>query len=532
MKKYLKILCLLIVFFPLKGQNMNKDFYALIDKAVTKLYQNPEECITFSQSVIINTKSAEQKINLQNIMAQAYAAKGDYVQSIKTSLEGESFADAKEYKGFLQMYMDYNLAEQYQNLGLYRQSESIINEAIANSSSLKTSQPDMKVALAKFYQLKASNLSITQNRDAARNALEKSNSFLHNAGNENLIIRSENTLHLAWMLTNDNKLAEAKLLIEKVLKDISGKKFQFLEAVAYEKLARISFLQNKNEESVSYLDQALSLVQDSGYLPLYVTIYDGYSKNYSVMHQAAAYQKFNKLYLEAKTKIDSNKKDGIRYLLKLVENQENKSLQYYESSKKKNAIIFFLIAVALVIVVSLYYLSVLKSNKELKKQVEFFDNLKEVAKTKSITEKEPLVETMINSQEVEEKSDRKLNVISKEKENEILEKLDELEKSERYLDNHMSLATLAAQLDTNTKYLSEVINNSKGKNFNGYINELRINHIAYLLKNNPEFLNYKISYLAEFAGFSSHSAFTTVFKSVTGMSPNTYIQQIHQSQKL
>jgi YesN/AraC family two-component response regulator len=84
-------------------------------------------------------------------------------------------------------------------------------------------------------------------------------------------------------------------------------------------------------------------------------------------------------------------------------------------------------------------------------------------------------------------------------------------------------------MGVNTKYLSEIINTNKEKNFNGYINKLRINHIAKLLRNNPVFLNYKVSYLAEYSGFSSHSTFTTVFKSVTGMSPNTYIQEISKS---
>ena len=95
----------------------------------------------------------------------------------------------------------------------------------------------------------------------------------------------------------------------------------------------------------------------------------------------------------------------------------------------------------------------------------------------------------------------------------------------------MSLALLSSQLEINTKYLSEV-NNSREKNFNGYVNKLRINHIVQLLKNDPAFLNYKVSYLAEYSGFSSHSAFTTVFKSVTGMSPNTYIQEIIKGKAL
>jgi AraC-like DNA-binding protein len=88
----------------------------------------------------------------------------------------------------------------------------------------------------------------------------------------------------------------------------------------------------------------------------------------------------------------------------------------------------------------------------------------------------------------------------------------------------MSLALLASQLDTNTKYLSEVINKYKGKNFNVYINELRINYIVSKLKTNPMYLNYKVSYLADECGFSSHSSFSTVFKNCTGIKPNVFIQ--------
>lgn len=81
----------------------------------------------------------------------------------------------------------------------------------------------------------------------------------------------------------------------------------------------------------------------------------------------------------------------------------------------------------------------------------------------------------------------------------------------------MSLAVLAGQLDTNTKYLSEVINKHYNMNFNSYINKLRINFIVAKLKSDPSFINYKISYLAEACGFSSHSSFATVFKSITGI---------------
>ncbi|HQV36338.1 MAG TPA: AraC family transcriptional regulator, partial [Flavobacterium sp.] len=119
-----------------------------------------------------------------------------------------------------------------------------------------------------------------------------------------------------------------------------------------------------------------------------------------------------------------------------------------------------------------------------------------------------------------------LKSISKPKEIEelLLTKLTKFETGEKFLNKDMSLALLASQLDTNTKYLSEVINKYKGKNFNVYINELRINYIVSKLKTNPMYLNYKVSYLADECGFSSHSSFSTVFKNCTGIKPNVFIQ--------
>ncbi|MDQ0065761.1 hypothetical protein [Chryseobacterium lathyri] len=57
----------------------------------------------------------------------------------------------------------------------------------------------------------------------------------------------------------------------------------------------------------------------------------------------------------------------------------------------------------------------------------------------------------------------------------LLEKLEKFEASEKYLRKDASLTWLANNLNTNTKYLSEIIKIEKGKNFSNYINGLRIN---------------------------------------------------------
>jgi len=112
----------------------------------------------------------------------------------------------------------------------------------------------------------------------------------------------------------------------------------------------------------------------------------------------------------------------------------------------------------------------------------------------------------------------------------LLEKLENFEANGNYTDPSTSLNQLAESLNTNTKYLSEIINTYKNKNFHTYINELRVTYIINKLKNNPIYLKYKVSHLAEEAGFSSHSLFSTVFKQVTGHSPASYIKLIKNEQ--
>ncbi len=117
-------------------------------------------------------------------------------------------------------------------------------------------------------------------------------------------------------------------------------------------------------------------------------------------------------------------------------------------------------------------------------------------------------------------------IISDKTEEEILEKLRKFEKSGLFLDPQLRLAGLAKKLDTNTRYLSSVINTSKAKSFNGYINSLRIGFILNKLNSDPRYRTYKISYLAQESGFISQSSFATAFKEVTGETPSTYIKKI------
>ena len=116
------------------------------------------------------------------------------------------------------------------------------------------------------------------------------------------------------------------------------------------------------------------------------------------------------------------------------------------------------------------------------------------------------------------------NSIPAKTEQELLKKLLKFEQSQKFLQPDITLTGLAKSLDTNTKYLSDVINRNKQVNFNQYINDQRIHYLIEKMKAEPKYLNYKMYYLAEECGFSSQSSFSTVFKSVTGLSPLSFIK--------
>lgn len=113
-----------------------------------------------------------------------------------------------------------------------------------------------------------------------------------------------------------------------------------------------------------------------------------------------------------------------------------------------------------------------------------------------------------------------------------MRKLDKFEASNEFLNENMSFSTLVAYLDSNTKYLRKILKDNKNTDYNNYINELRIRYIVNKLKTDPGYLNYKISYLAEESGFSSHSKFSADFKRVMNISPSEFISNLRNDNGL
>ncbi len=110
----------------------------------------------------------------------------------------------------------------------------------------------------------------------------------------------------------------------------------------------------------------------------------------------------------------------------------------------------------------------------------------------------------------------------------VINNLIELEKNKFYLDRNVNLQDLSKQLETNSNYLSKIINHYKGRNFSTYINELRINEAIERLKKDKQFQKYTIQAIAHESGFKSHQSFSKSFYKIKGITPSYFLKELQK----
>ena len=117
-------------------------------------------------------------------------------------------------------------------------------------------------------------------------------------------------------------------------------------------------------------------------------------------------------------------------------------------------------------------------------------------------------------------------VLSDEKASKILDNLAILEAKLFFLDKKYNLTTLAKKCNTNSSYLSKVINTHKGKTFSEYITDMRISYVLSALKEDKKLRSYTIQSIAEEIGFKKSESFSKAFKKRTGLNPSFYIKNL------
>jgi len=94
-------------------------------------------------------------------------------------------------------------------------------------------------------------------------------------------------------------------------------------------------------------------------------------------------------------------------------------------------------------------------------------------------------------------------------------------------DPELTVEKLADLVQSNRAYVSHVINNTTKNNFRAFLNEYRIREAQRLISE-TDFSKYTLETIVQKTGFKSRSTFNSVFKEITGVNPNFYLESIQK----
>ncbi|MCY1661030.1 helix-turn-helix domain-containing protein [Chryseobacterium sp. SL1] len=200
---------------------------------------------------------------------------------------------------------------------------------------------------------------------------------------------------------------------------------------------------------------------------------------------------------------------------KIISELENRKITLYVS--------LCILVLILFIVIFLYYKSEKKYKKIAQELLQSVYNNVNVQITKDI--QEDISSHTVNFENTESKI---IRVTSEDVAQSILKELDSFETKELFLQKGITLNSVSKRVKTNTRYLSEIINIYKGKNFATYLNDLRIDYAINRLATDRKFRSYKIPFIAEELGYNNEQAFALAFKKRTGTTLSIYLREIEE----
>ncbi|MDE6804589.1 MAG: AraC family transcriptional regulator, partial [Muribaculaceae bacterium] len=164
--------------------------------------------------------------------------------------------------------------------------------------------------------------------------------------------------------------------------------------------------------------------------------------------------------------------------------------------------------------------TLLSENNNLRKDIE---NLTALRKNDEKAVAEVIEENLLEEREKTAAEPEKKMIISDELITRLSTQILEIMNDKHSVFNpDYSISMLALQLNTNTRYISEVIRHLGASNFRNFINEYRIREACRRLSDKEKYGKFTIGAIAESVGFNSDNSFIIAFKKVMGMTPAKY----------
>ena len=327
--------------------------------------------------------------------------------------------------------------------------------------------------------------------------------------------KTEYEISKAEFLLEENKSQEALDLLLKAKEVVDKEDPKFGALSYYNLMAKAYYKLDSLDSAIEIMNVGLAVEETRSDKVYFNNDYKFLAELYKAKGNIEKSNVYLEKYVLNQDAIDKTKKE----IINLFHEKEISQLQKEQENQQKFTN-YILVGSGLIIIGLVLFL--IKFYRKRKKDEETFKQLH--AKIKGLTSTNSvLIDTKEADDELEEKSN---NDIPEETVSLILNGLKKLEQLEYFLRLDCSSYNVAKRINTNTSYLSKVINSEYQKNFNTYINDLRINYAIVRIENDKMFRSFSIQSIAEELGYKSADSFTKYFKRRTGLNPSFYIKQL------
>lgn len=283
--------------------------------------------------------------------------------------------------------------------------------------------------------------------------------------------------------------------------------------------------QGKTGQATDFFKEAASVAIRGNYLFQLENAYKKLANSYKIMNEKDSAEHYQSLYADLSDSIFNQR---------MFNNAKNDLFKYEDRINDEHIGILettisglgLVITIAIVVV-----LLVLYHNKKLRaahkllivKNEELIRQAKENKQLRKEQSQHGGVKLGGDGRQNENAEESPSGLIVEEKRTELIKAiLNVMDQTEIISDPEFNLNTLSKMVGSNSKYVSQAINDTYQKNFKTFLNEYRIREASIRLVDKENYGMLTISAIGESVGFSSTNGFIIAFKKIVGMTPSVY----------
>ncbi len=511
-------ICFLGLFFMLivKGQDAEafnkiyvKTYLETSQKDFKKALAISDSLFNISQTPLLQTKSLM-------LSATLYQQVHDLKRSVDYALKAEKIIEQTSDASWNTRVLGF-LSTQYRLLGLFNKSRVYSEKALEYAGKIENKEAASSAKGLVSQELAYYNIEVQKYHKAIKN-IETSQRYFESISQNKDFMTAGNKQLLGLCYYNLGDTGRSLKYYNEALALLKDGPENYLTGIVYSGIAEVYMKTDELDKAKIYLDKAVNIADKSEYLQLKKEVYKRTQEYYSKVQDIENLRKINdkKDVVEEKISKKTNAFINNAYV-----QLENNNIKTKETGSLKNVLILMagLGILCGTLIFTLYR----------RRQAQQLARMQHILDQHRKRQKESYTSLTLSAPEHNAVKGKSLQqIMPPETEDALLEALQKFEKHQLYKDKNASLSYVASYMETNTKYLSYIIKKHRQKDFTNYINELRVNYIIEKLTTDPVYRQYKISVLADEAGFSSHSKFATIFKNITDVSPSYFINYINQ----